>query len=158
MGRAIRPLADKGRTLILEPGRFLTAEAGVLVTRVLYHKRSARKELVVVDAGMNDFLRPALYNARHPLVPLRLRKGPTVSFELVGPICESADILGPAQGSLPLPGDLWAVLMVGAYGFSMSSEYNGRPRPAEVVLRNGRAWVVRQRGSYADLVRGIRSF
>lgn len=149
VAKAVRPLA-KGRKIIVEPGRYLVAEAGLLLTQVLHVKKGRRRLMSVVDAGMTDLIRPALYDARHPLIPIRKQKG-GVKFEMVGPICESADAFGPAAGNMPKRGDLWAILTAGAYGFSMSSQYNGRPRPAEIIVSKGRASIARPRESYRDL-------
>jgi len=157
VARAVASLAAPGRRIILEPGRFLVAEAGVLLTRVLYLKPSGRRTFAVVDAGMNDLLRPALYGARHPVAPVRQGGGRKAAYDIVGPICESSDRFGRFRLPEPAPGDVWAVLMAGAYGFSMGSQYNGRPRPAEVLIRDGRAALIRTRERYADLARGEKT-
>ncbi|MGC9529355.1 MAG: diaminopimelate decarboxylase [Candidatus Bipolaricaulaceae bacterium] len=144
--------------LVLEPGRALVASAGVLLTTVVYVKSAHGSRFAVVDAGMNDLLRPALYGARHHVLPVRPRPGPATPTHVVGPVCESADHI--AHGA-PLPplraGDLLAVMGVGAYGFSMASQYNSRPRPAEVLLAGGGAHLVRRRESWEDLWRGEES-
>ncbi|MCE9673359.1 diaminopimelate decarboxylase [Myxococcus stipitatus] len=149
---------DTGATLVLEPGRFLMGNAGVLLTRVLYRKRTPAKQFVVVDAGMNDLIRPALYEAHHGLVPLRMRRGKAVEVDVVGPVCESTDVLAKARPLiLPRAGELYAFLGAGAYGMSMASNYNSRPRPAEVLV-DGQAWrVVRERERTEDLWRGERA-
>ncbi|MDD5655687.1 MAG: diaminopimelate decarboxylase [Elusimicrobia bacterium] len=140
--------------LLLEPGRYLVADAGVLLTRVLLRKRTSRRRFVVVDAAMNDLGRPALYGAYHPVAPARPRRGPRRRADVVGPVCESGDFLARGRLLPPLePGDVLAVLMAGAYGFSMSSQYNSRPRAAEVVVRGRRASLARRRETAADLVR-----
>lgn len=146
----------KGRRerLILEPGRWLVGPAGTLLTRVIRTKETSRRRFVVVDAGMNDLLRPALYEARHRVVPVAPRGGPRSAADVVGPVCETADFL--ARGArLPrlAGGDLLAVLDAGAYGSSMGSQYNSRPRPAEVLVSRGRATLARRRETDADLVR-----
>jgi len=144
-----------GSRLLLEPGRWISGPSGVLLTRVLDVKRSRRSAFAVVDAGMNDFLRPALYGAVHPIVRVDRGRGRARRFDVVGPVCETGDVLG--RGRLlaePKPGDLLAVLDAGAYGFSMASNYNGRPRPAEVLVEGGAFRVVRERESLDDLVRG----
>lgn len=151
LAREAAALRAPGRTLILEPGRFLVAEAGLLLARVLYVKRAAAGRLAVLDAGMTDLLRPALYGASHPIVPAR-EGGRTVEVEAVGPICESSDSFGRARLPEPKPGDLWAILVAGAYGFSMASQYNGRPRPAEAIVSAGRAMLARRRETYQDLL------
>lgn len=140
--------------LILEPGRWIVGPAGVLVASVVHVKRG-EPDRIVLDAGMNALLRPALYEAWHAIRPLR--QGPVAGhFDVVGPACESADVLGRGR-ELPLlaPGDLVAVMDAGAYGYSLASTYNGRPRPAEVAVRGDRWWVIRRRESYADLVAGV---
>jgi len=150
--RAVRGLPA---TLLVEPGRLLVGNAGVLVTRVLFRKRSPRRQFVIVDAGMNDLLRPALYGAEHEVVPVRRRRGPTVRAEVVGPVCESTDTLASARRLvLPEQGDLFCVRTAGAYGMSMASNYNGRPRPAEVLVHGRRFQVVRARDAVRDLWRG----
>jgi diaminopimelate decarboxylase len=141
-------------TLILEPGRALVAEAGVLVTRVLYVKRNERKNFVVVDAGMNDLLRPALYGAYHEIVPLARGRG-KMRADVVGPLCETGDFLARDRLLPDLrPGDLVAVMTAGAYGFVQASNYNSRPRPAEVLVRGRRATLARARETVSDLMAG----
>jgi diaminopimelate decarboxylase len=156
VGRALLPiLADRNLRLVFEPGRFLVAEAGALVTRVLYRKNTGAKNFVIVDAAMNDLARPALYDAHHPIQPVRKTGAASQVADVVGPVCESGDYLARNR-RLPKPasGDLLAVLMAGAYGFSMSSQYNARPRAAEVLVMGRRWWLVRERESLDDLVRG----
>jgi diaminopimelate decarboxylase len=146
-----------GLGLLCEPGRYLVANAGVLLTRVLYRKHAGGKEFVIVDAGMNDFVRPSHYNAHHEIHPLRDggRAGQPETVSVVGPICESGDFLA-LDRKLPAvsPGEVLAVLGTGAYGFVMSSTYNQRPRPPEVVVEGDRYCVARQRETLDDLVRG----
>lgn len=139
--------------LLIEPGRYLVADAGVLLTRVLYRKQNGRRRFLVVDAAMNDLARPALYGAHHPIRAVG-RYGRLEKVDVVGPICESGDFLA-RQRKLPIcrPGDILAVLKTGAYGFSMSSQYNSRPRAAEVLIEDGRARLIRARESFSDLVR-----
>jgi diaminopimelate decarboxylase len=139
-------LAPTGYTVYLEPGRFLVGSAGVLVTEVLYRKHSGGKEFVVVDAGMNDLVRPSHYQAYHEIVELEEGARPALRVDVVGPVCETGDFLAldrtlPDVGA----GDRLAVLGAGAYGFVMASNYNTRPRPAEVVVDGGRWWVARPR-------------
>ena len=155
---AILPLLRALRVrLILEPGRFIVGNAGVLVTRVLYVKRTRGKQFAVVDAGMNDLIRPALYGAYHEVIPAaetRLSRNGLARYDVVGPICESADVLARDRrlGRVEA-GALLAVLGAGAYGSTMSSNYNGRPRPAEVLVR-GRRWaLIRRRETLQDLIR-----
>ncbi|MCP3144301.1 diaminopimelate decarboxylase [Pyxidicoccus xibeiensis] len=149
---------DTGAHLVLEPGRALVGNAGVLLTRVLYRKQTPAKHFVVVDAGMNDLLRPALYEAHHALQPLVKRRGKPVEVDVVGPVCESTDVLARARPLvLPQAGELYAFMSAGAYGMSMASNYNSRPRPAEVMV-DGEAWrVVRERERVEDLWRGERA-
>jgi diaminopimelate decarboxylase len=149
---------DTGAHLLLEPGRALVGNAGVLLTRVLYRKKTPAKHFVVVDAGMNDLIRPALYEAHHGLQPLVKRRGKAVEVDVVGPVCESTDVLAKARPLvLPQAGELYAFMSAGAYGMSMASNYNSRPRPAEVMV-DGDAWrVVRERERIEDLWRGERA-
>lgn len=141
--------------LLCEPGRYLVANAGVLLTRVLYRKHAGGKDYVIVDAGMTDFVRPSHYNAHHEIVPLKDGAREEELVNVVGPICESGDFLA-LDRKLPVvgPGDVLAVLGTGAYGFVMSSTYNQRPRPPEVVVEGDRYYVARQRETLDDLVRG----
>jgi diaminopimelate decarboxylase len=149
------PLRDLDCEVILEPGRSITANAGLLVTSVLFTKRNDEKEFVVVDAGMNDLLRPALYQSYHGIEPVLRPRGAARKADVVGPICESGDFLARERSVSPVePGDLLAVRSAGAYGFAMSSNYNGRLRAAEVLVRGDRFAVVRERERYEDLVRG----
>jgi diaminopimelate decarboxylase len=143
--------------LFLEPGRSIVGNAGVLLTRVLYRKKSGEKEFVVVDAAMNDLIRPALYDAHHEILPLRSAATPNCGLraDVVGPVCESADFLAQDR-QMPevFPGDLLAVCTTGAYGFVQASNYNARPRPAEVLIENGSWRVIRARETMDDLIRG----
>ncbi|WP_224364304.1 diaminopimelate decarboxylase [Hyalangium versicolor] len=154
----LKAVEDTGSTLILEPGRALVGNAGVLLTRVLYRKRTPTKTFVVVDVGMNDLIRPALYEAHHALQPVVKRRGKPVEVDVVGPVCESSDVLARARALvLPQQDDLYAVMSAGAYGMSMSSTYNSRPRSAEVLV-DGAAWrVIRERETVEDLWRGERA-
>ncbi|MFB1480009.1 diaminopimelate decarboxylase [Corallococcus sp. RDP092CA] len=147
-----------GATLLLEPGRALVGNAGALLTRVLYRKPTQARTFVVVDAGMNDLMRPALYEAHHALLPVMKRRGRDVEVDVVGPVCESTDVLARARPLvLPRQDDLYAFMSAGAYGMSMASTYNSRPRPAEVLV-DGAAWrVVRERERVEDLWRGERA-
>ena len=148
-------LEDMSVTLILEPGRVLVGNAGILVTCALYNKDGQDKKFIVVDAGMNDLLRPTLYNAFHAIEPVIRHKTPKTVADVVGPICESGDFLA-LDRSLPEVnrGDLLAVMSTGAYGFVMSSNYCSRPRVAEVMVKKDQYHVVKQRETYAYLVRG----
>jgi len=131
----LQPLADLKCDLIFEPGRALVATSGVLITRVLYLKHSGGKRFVVVDASMTDLIRPSLYNAHHQIVPVRFESAERGKCEIVGPVCESGDFLAKERELESVQrGDLLAVMTAGAYGFSLSSNYNARPRPAEVLV------------------------
>src|SRR5918998_6034792 len=152
---AIRPtLESTGTKILCEMGRYIAGAAGVLLTRVIYRKKSGEKSFIVADAGMNDLLRPSLYDAHHEVLPVE-ENGSVANADLVGPVCESGDYLARDR-QLPdaREGDLLAVMCAGAYGFSMASNYNSRPRPAEVMVRGDRWAVVREREGYADLVKG----
>jgi diaminopimelate decarboxylase len=148
----IPPVAASGLGLILEPGRFLVGNAGVLLTRVLYRKRSGDTEYIITDAGMNDLLRPSHYNAYHAISAVRPDGGRVVA-DVVGPVCESGDFfaLGREVDDVK-PGDLVVVQSSGAYGYSMASTYNSRPRPVEVLVDDGRFAVITERESYEDIV------
>jgi diaminopimelate decarboxylase len=146
--------SELGLTCLLEPGRWLVAPAGVLLATVLYTKRLGDRLYYVTDTGSNDFLRPSYYDAYHPIEPVRGRSGSTVA-DIVGPICETGDFLGRERPIPPLrEGDLIAVGYAGAYGFVMSSNYNSRPRAAEVMVRGDAFRVVRRRETLEDLVAG----
>ena len=148
-------MAGRDLFLLLEPGRSIVAEAGVLVTRVLYRKNSAAKEFVVVDAAMNDLIRPSLYEAHHEILPVRKTARGTILADVVGPVCETGDFLAlDRELENVLPGDLLAVATAGAYCFVAASNYNSRPRPPEVLVEGDRWRLVRARESYADLIRG----
>jgi diaminopimelate decarboxylase len=148
------PLRGLPATVVLEPGRVLVGNAGVLLTRVLYRKKTRGGGFLIVDAGMNDLIRPALYDATHGIVPVAPRRGKKTVWDVVGPVCESADVLGKKRALPPLlPGDLLAVQSAGAYGMSMASNYNSRARPAEVLVSGSRFRVVRAREKAEDLWR-----
>lgn len=150
-----RLLAGRRYELILEPGRAIAGNAGLLLTRVEYLKATACRHFAIVDAAMNDLLRPALYQARHRVIPaLRNDTGARARYDLVGPVCETGDFLAKEQDSTLAAGDLLAVRSSGAYGFTMSSNYNGRPRAAEVMVDGAEPHLVRRRESLADLYRG----
>jgi len=153
-GQVISALVGgSGLKIILEPGRFLVGNAGVLLTRVLYRKRSGGKEFIITDAGMTDLLRPSHYNAFHRIEAVN-PTGRTTVADVVGPICESGDFLAlDRQIDDAQPGDLLAVQSTGAYGFVMASNYNSRPRPAEVLVDGDKFAVITKRESYDDLVR-----
>ncbi len=156
LAEAVLPaIAGLPLTLVLEPGRSLVAAAGALLTRVLYVKPGQGKRFVVVDAGMNDLLRPALYQAFHRIEPVRTHGRAPELVDVVGPVCETSDFLARGRELERVePGDLLVVRDAGAYGFSMASNYNMRPRPAELLVEAGRARLVRRRETFEDLVRG----
>jgi diaminopimelate decarboxylase len=166
----VPPLRDLGLRVLLEPGRFLIGNAGVLLTRALYIKSAAQKKFVIVDAGMNDLIRPALYESYHEIVPVNLPSsvGEAVSsrssnsttktnaekVDIVGPVCESGDFFALDREMPEISeGDLLAIMSTGAYGFTMASNYNSRPLPAEVLIRGDGAKLIRKRQSWEDLVR-----
>jgi diaminopimelate decarboxylase len=140
-------------TLLLEPGRFLVAEAGALLARVLYVKRNGKKTFVIIDAAMNDLIRPALYQAHHEIVPVLRRPGKPRIVDVVGPVCESGDFFARDRKLPPVePGDLVALLDAGAYGMSQSSNYNSRPRAAEVLVHGANARLIRRRESINEML------
>jgi diaminopimelate decarboxylase len=144
-----------GLKLLCEPGRYLVANAGLLLTQVLYRKRAGGKEFVIVDAGMTDFVRPSHYNAHHDIVPVKDGGRAERVVNVVGPICESGDFLA-LDRKLPIvkPGELLAVLGTGAYGFVMSSTYNQRPRPPEVMVDGDAYFIARPRETLDEMLRG----
>ena len=156
--RVLPMLKKSGLKIILEPGRFISGNSGILVTKVLHTKITPRNTFVIVDSGMSDLIRPSLYTAYHKIVPVKLKQDSSQTSEkvdVVGPICESGDFLGKDR-FLPLmhKGDLVAVMGAGAYGFTMSSNYNSRPRAAEAMLIRKKIYIVRKQETYKDLVRG----
>ncbi|MBI3378517.1 MAG: diaminopimelate decarboxylase [Nitrospirae bacterium] len=158
LARNLLPLL-KGRkmTLIMEPGRSIAGNAGILVTKTLYLKEGCEKEFVIVDAGMNDLLRPSLYGAYHRILPLRKTRRSGIFADVVGPICESGDFIAKER-EMPAvkQGEYLAVMGAGAYGFSMSSNYNSRPRPAEVMVKGREHFLIRERETYKDILRNVR--
>jgi diaminopimelate decarboxylase len=154
----LRPLLDGlDCTVLMEPGRLLVGNAGILVTKVLYAKANEDKKFLVVDGGMNDLIRPSLYNAYHAITPVvqQTHGQPAMTLDVVGPICESGDFLAKDR-SMPIcqPGDLLAVQSAGAYGFAMASNYNARPRVPEVMVHGDQFAIIRARETYEDLIRG----
>ena len=150
-------LRELGVTVLLEPGRSIVGNAGVLLTRVLYRKDTGDKKFVVIDAAMNDLIRPPLYDSYHEVRPVSEARlgGPTEKVDVVGPICESGDFLAKDRElARTAEGDLLAVMSAGAYGFAMASNYNTRPRAAEVLVDGNRYTIVRRRETYEDLVAG----
>jgi diaminopimelate decarboxylase len=155
-GKAVVELVrDMGCTILLEPGRVIVGNAGILVARVLITKKSSGKTFVIVDAGMNDLMRPSLYGSYHGIQPETLRGRSRWTSDIVGPICESGDFLARDR-DMPVvkAGDLLAVMSAGAYGFALSSNYNSRPRVAEVLVLGKRTKVIRKRETFKDLIRG----
>lgn len=148
-------LKDSKLQLILEPGRVIVGNAGVLITKVLFRKSGKAKEFVITDAGMNDLMRPTLYKAFHDIKPVVKNENKQIVADVVGPICESSDFLAVDRRMPDVErGDLLAVMSVGAYGFTMSSNYNSRPRAAEVMVKGDQFHVIKNRQSYKDLVEG----
>ena len=144
-----------GCTLILEPGRVIVGNAGILVSKILYTKENEEKRFVIVDAGMNDLVRPSYYGSYHQILPVKEETREEIVADVVGPICESSDFLAKGRKMPKVnPGELIAVMSAGAYGFSMSTNYNSRPRVAEVIVRDDQMFVIRQRENYEDLIRG----
>jgi diaminopimelate decarboxylase len=144
-------LADRNVRLLFEPGRALVGNAGVLLTKVEYLKPSESKNFAIVDAAMNDLMRPALYDAYHDIVAVNPRAGVVTTYEIVGPVCESGDFLGHDRKLNLQEGDLLAIKSAGAYGMSMASNYNTRPRAAEIMVDNDKAHVIRPREKVSDL-------
>jgi diaminopimelate decarboxylase len=148
-------LRESGLRIEVEPGRSIVGQAGVLLTRVLYRKRNGAKEFVIVDAAMNDLLRPSLYRAHHEIVPVRKNPLPAITADVVGPVCETGDFLARDRHMADaMPGDYLAVMTAGAYGFALSSNYNSRPRAVEVMVEGAAFRVIRARETYSDLIRG----
>ena len=154
-GHILPLLEGRDVTVVMEPGRSLVGNAGILVTKTLYLKEGEEKNFVIVDAGMNDLMRPSLYNAYHHIQPVVKTRRDTIIADVVGPICESGDFLAKDR-EIPKvnQGEYLAVMSAGAYGFSMSSTYNSRPRVAEVMVNGTKFALVRKRETYADLLRG----
>jgi diaminopimelate decarboxylase len=157
----VPPLRELGVGILVEPGRFLIGNAGVLLTRVRYLKKSGQKKFAIVDAGMNDLIRPALYRSHHEIVPVeepsKNTRTNTEKIDIVGPVCESGDFFA-LDREMPdvREGDLLAIMSAGAYGFVMASNYNSRPLPAEALVRGDKVASIRKRQTWADLVRGER--
>ena len=156
IGAIRKKVAGRDLVVSVEPGRSIVGESGVLLTRVLYKKHTARKQFLVVDAAMNDLIRPALYKSHHEIVPVRNGSDREVAMvDVVGPVCETGDFLAKDR-DMPVvePDELLAIRTAGAYGFAQSSNYNSRPRAAEVLVQDGSWRVIRSRETYEDLVRG----
>jgi len=148
----VKKLANRELTLIFEPGRSIVANAGILVTSVILLKSNQEKNFAVVDAAMNDLLRPSLYGAWQQIIPVKIHDGVTHSYDIVGPICETGDFLGKDRELCLAPTDLLAIRSAGAYGFSMSSNYNSRNRAAEVMVNDDKFHVVRKRETIAEQI------
>lgn len=145
VGRLFQRLGERKIRVFFEPGRSLVGNTGVLLTRVEYLKHGAARNFVVVDAAMNDLIRPALYDAWHEVLPVTPREGPARRYDVVGPVCESADFLAKQRSLAVAVGDLLVIMSAGAYGMAMSSNYNSRPRPPEIMVDGAKPWLVRER-------------
>jgi diaminopimelate decarboxylase len=152
----VAALGNRTQTILLEPGRSLVGNTGILLTRVEYLKHGSHRNFAILDAAMNDLMRPALYDAWHDIQPVQARRGPTRRYELVGPVCESGDFLGHDRDLSLAEGDLLAIMSAGAYGMSMSSNYNTRPRAAEVMVSSGEMQLIRERESISQLIASER--
>ncbi|HCI12619.1 MAG: diaminopimelate decarboxylase [Gallionellales bacterium GWA2_60_142] len=153
----LKALQGRSEKLILEPGRVLVGNAGALLTRVEYLKHGEEKNFAIVDAAMNDLMRPALYDAYHEILPVQRENHPAQTYDIVGPICETGDFIGRARELSVAPQALLAVLSAGSYGMSMSSNYNTRPRAAEVMVDGASVHLVRARETVAQLYAGERT-
>ena len=155
-GAIVPPLRELGIRILVEPGRFLVGNAGVLLTRVLYIKETAKKKFAIIDAGMNDLIRPALYDSYHQIVPViqpSMSKSKAEKIDIVGPVCESGDFFAQDREMPELhSGELLAVMSAGAYGFVMASNYNSRPLPAEALVRRDQVALIRKRQTLEDLI------
>jgi len=150
----LQHMADRPQELLLEPGRAIAGNAGILLTRVTYLKHTDHKNFAITDAAMNDLQRPALYDAWHEIVPVTPHPGTPETYDVVGPVCETGDFLGRQRDLVLAEGDLLAVRSAGAYGFTMSSNYNSRPRAAEIMVEGEHVHIIRERESLDDLCRG----
>mgnify|MGYP000202217152 CR=1 FL=1 len=151
MAEVLARLEDRALRILIEPGRAIAGNAGILLTKVEYLKHTAHKDFAIVDAAMNDLIRPTLYQAWQDIVPVTPREGEARNYDLVGPICETGDFLGKERALVLAEGDLLAVRSSGAYGFSMSSNYNSRPRAAEIMVDGEQIHLIRKRESIASL-------
>jgi len=149
-------LAGRGLQIVLEPGRRLVGNAGLLLTRVEFLKHGEAKDFAIIDAAMNDLMRPALYEAWHDILPVAPRDGEARTYDVVGPVCETGDFLGQGRALCIEPGDLLAVMSAGAYGMAMASNYNTRPRAVEVMVDGGKIFEIRRRETVAELYAGER--
>ncbi|MCM8792625.1 MAG: diaminopimelate decarboxylase [Candidatus Omnitrophica bacterium] len=150
----VLPLLKKTELkIILEPGRFIVGNAGILITQVLYIKSTSKKKFIIVDSGMNDLIRPALYGAYHKILPLHITPTAVQKVDVVGPICESADFFAKDRSMPKLKqNDFLAIMSAGAYAFSMSSNYNSRPRALELLVKGDKVYIIRERENYNDLI------
>jgi len=146
-----KTLGNRPLILTLEPGRSIVGDAGILVTEVIHIKQQGQKKFVIVDAGMNDLMRPALYQAWHDIINIHNSNHPAELFDIVGPVCESSDVFAKARKITAQPGEYLAVMQTGAYGFSMSSTYNSRPQPAEVLVDGDKTHLIRARETVDEL-------
>ena len=146
--------ANREMTLLIEPGRTISANAGIFVTKVEYLKQTNHKNFAIIDGAMNDLLRPALYGAWQEIIPVNRRQGDGITYDVVGPVCESSDFLGKERVLCIKAGDLLAVRSAGAYGFAMSSNYNTRPRSAEIMVDHDKSYLVRPRETITELFAG----
>ena len=146
--------ANREMTLLIEPGRTISANAGIFVTKVEYLKQTNHKNFAIIDGAMNDLLRPALYGAWQEIIPVNRRQGDGITYDVVGPVCESSDFLGKERVLCIKAGDLLAVRSAGAYGFAMSSNYNTRPRSAEIMVDGDKSYLVRPRETITELFAG----
>lgn len=154
IGQVLKKLQGRSFKLLFEPGRSIVANAGIFLTRVQLIKPTPKKHFAVIDGAMNDLIRPALYQAYQVIEPVLAREGKTQLYDVVGPVCETGDFLGKDRELVIEAGDLLAVRSSGAYGFAMSSNYNSRGRPPEVMVDGDKMYLVRSRETFADLVRG----
>ncbi len=150
----INEIKDLNLTLILEPGRVIVANAGILITKILYIKKNENKNFIIVDAGMNDLVRPSLYKAYQEIIPLNRANINKIKADIVGPICESGDFMAKDRViEYSGKGSYLAIRSAGAYGFTMTSNYNSRPRPCEILVKDDKYYVIRERETYEDLIR-----
>ena len=149
-----KEIGHRRQRILIEPGRALVGNAGILLTRVEYLKHTSYRDFAIVDAAMNDLMRPALYDAYHEILPIVKNDGNGKTFQIVGPVCETSDFLGHDRKLALSQGDLLAIMSAGAYGMSMSSNYNSRPRAAEVMVDGNRTYLIRERESVEQLIAG----
>jgi diaminopimelate decarboxylase len=149
-------VGDRKHRILLEPGRSLVGNTGLLLSRIEYLKHGVQRNFAIVDCAMNDLMRPALYDAWHDILPVHARSTPTRRYDVVGPVCESGDFLGHDRELSLSEGDLVAIMSAGAYGMTMSSNYNTRPRAAEVMVSASETYLIRERESVAQLLASER--